>query len=61
MADHKDANKIYLYPKATPHNSPYGYIRGIGCFIITHNGNYVEKCKTMEEVNERLKELREKD
>ena len=59
--EHKDANKIYLYPKVTTQNSPYGYIRGIGEFFITHNGKDIEKCKTMEEVNKKLKIFRDKD
>ena len=57
---HKDRNKVYLYRNVKPHQSNYSYRRGIKEFFITHNGRDIEKCKTMREVNEKLKRLREK-
>ena len=57
---HQDRNKVYLYKKVTPKRSDYSYRRGLGEFFITYRGKDIEKCKTMGDVNKRLKRLREK-
>ena len=59
---HKDANKVYLYPKPVKEKpSEYGYRIGFREYFITYKGNDLQMCKTMKEVQDRLRELRSKE
>ena len=58
---HQDRNKVYLYKKVIPKRNDYSYRRGINEFFITYRGKDIERCKTMQEVNERLDILRGAD